>query len=327
MREPYRVLSLFAGIGGFDLGLERTGGFKTVRVVEIEPFCQRVLAKWFPTAAQTADVTVAEFHEGEADAIVGGFPCQDLSNAGRRAGLSGSRSGLYRHLVRAIRLVRPRVAVLENVAALLGRGMGTVLGDLAESGYDAEWDCLPASAVGAPHQRDRVWIVAHPRGEQHEGKGDAFRRALAAGLPEALARNTGLSAGHDAEAFAQRTDADRIGPHREAVDLFGGVELRDEQDRLVGSLGGPLADAECCGQPGSREPVNALHPTPRGFGQTAGVEHGGFAGQWAAEPDVGRVAHGVPARVDRLRALGNAVVPQIPELIGRAILAAESEAA
>src|SRR5690606_13124048 len=101
---------------------------------------------------------------GEADVVCGGFPCQDISNAGKRAGITGERSGLWRELVRAIRVVRPKYAIVENVAALLGRGMGTVLGDLAESGYDAEWDCIPASAVGAYHERDRLWIVAYIAG-------------------------------------------------------------------------------------------------------------------------------------------------------------------
>jgi DNA (cytosine-5)-methyltransferase 1 len=316
-----RVLDLFSGIGGFSLGLERTGGFKTVRLCEIEDYCRRLLAARFPGVPCSPDVTNADFQEGEADVIVGGFPCQDLSNAGRRAGLSGARSGLYRHLVRAIRVVRPLRAVLENVAALLGRGMGTVLGDLAESGYDAEWDCLPASAVGAPHQRDRVWIVAHPGGEQHQGAGDAFRRALAEGLPEAFERNTGLPAGPDAKADAFDPDAHRLGSHRAEIDQLGGLELRHEQDGFPGSLGGPMANAGGQRDAGPREPVNAGHRSADREGQADDAQHGRFGPVWATEPDVGRVAHGVPARVDRLRGLGNAVVPQIPELIGRAILA------
>jgi site-specific DNA-cytosine methylase len=116
---------------------------------------------------------------GEADVICGGFPCQDISTAGAGAGLAGERSGLWRELLRAIRVVRPRYAIVENVAALLSRGMGTVLGDLAEIGYDAEWHCIPASAVGAPHRRDRVWIIADARGEQHEGDRPPLSGAIA----------------------------------------------------------------------------------------------------------------------------------------------------
>lgn len=155
-----RLLDLFSGIGAFALALERAG-CTPVGFCEIDPFCQRVLAKHWPEVPCHDDITTREFIEGEADIITGGFPCQDVSLAGLRAGLAGARSGLYRELVRAIRVVRPKHAILENVASLLSDGMGTVLGDLAESGFDTEWDCVPASAVGAPHQRDRVWIVTH----------------------------------------------------------------------------------------------------------------------------------------------------------------------
>lgn len=154
-----RVLDLFSGIGGFSLGLERAG-MQTVAFCEIDPYCRRVLKRHWPDVPINTDITKREFTEGEADVICGGFPCQDVSLAGKRAGLSGERSGLYRELVRAIRVVRPRYAILENVAALLSDGMGRVLGDLAEGGSDAEWDCVPAETFGAPHERDRVFIVA-----------------------------------------------------------------------------------------------------------------------------------------------------------------------
>jgi DNA (cytosine-5)-methyltransferase 1 len=156
-----RELSLFSGIGGFSLGLERAGFATPVACVEIDPFCQRVLAKHWPGVPIHGDVTTREFTEGEADVITGGFPCQDISFAGAGAGLAGARSGLYRHVIRAIRLVRPRYAILENVAALLSRGLGTVLGDLAEVGYDAEWHCIQASDVGLPHARNRVIVAAY----------------------------------------------------------------------------------------------------------------------------------------------------------------------
>jgi hypothetical protein len=138
-----RVLDLFSGIGGFSLGLERAG-MCTVGFCEIDPFCRDVLTKHWPAVPIHDDVTTREFQEGEADVICGGFPCQDISVAGAGAGLAGERSGLWRELLRAIRVVRPHYAIVENVAALLGRGMGTVLGDLAEIGHDAEWHCIPA---------------------------------------------------------------------------------------------------------------------------------------------------------------------------------------
>lgn len=159
-----RVLDLFSGIGGFSLGLERAG-MTTVAFCEIDPFCRRVLAKHWPDVPCHEDVSTREFIEGEADVVCGGFPCQDISYAGEGAGLAGARSGLWRELVRAIRLVRPLYAIVENVAALLDRGMGVVLGDLAEIGYDAEWDCISACSLGATHMRRRVFIVAHPNCE------------------------------------------------------------------------------------------------------------------------------------------------------------------
>lgn len=107
-----------------------------------------------------------DFRRHHVDVLCGGFPCQDISNAGQRTGISGERSGLWRYMVRAVRVVRPKFLIVENVAALLGRGMGTVLGDLAESGYDSEWDCLSVVAFGLSHIRERTWIVSYPTGKR-----------------------------------------------------------------------------------------------------------------------------------------------------------------
>lgn len=154
-----RVLDLFSGIGGFSLGLERTGGFETVAFCEIDPICQAILTKHRPDVPIASDIRTREFHRGEAEVIVGGFPCQDISYAGKRAGLAGERSGLFWEMVRAIRVVRPELALVENVAALLTGGMGDVLGSMAADRYDAEWDCVSASDAGAPHGRPRIWIA------------------------------------------------------------------------------------------------------------------------------------------------------------------------
>lgn len=159
--KKLRVLDLFSGIGGFSLGLERTGGFETVAFCEIEEFPRRVLAKHWPEVPQFHDVTRDDFHSiGPVDLVTAGFPCQDISFAGKGAGLSGDRSGLFWHIIRAASMVGWPKLLLENVAGLLNRGMGAVLGALAAVGYNAAWHCIPASAVGAPHRRDRVWIVA-----------------------------------------------------------------------------------------------------------------------------------------------------------------------
>lgn len=206
-----------------------------------------------------------------ADVVTAGFPCQDLSYAGKGAGLSGERSGLWWQVRRTLRMVRPRFALLENVAALLNRGMGTVLGSLAAIGYDAEWHCIPASYVGAPHRRDRVWILANAcsgrRGGEIGWEVQQPWRAQIVGSGEALsnASSSGLSS-----------------PEQENL---RGTGWREERRTI----------AKC--------------------------------DWWSSEPDVGRVAHGVPSRVDRIKSLGNGLVPQIPELIGQAILESIKETA
>lgn len=159
------VGSLFAGIGGFDLGLERTGGFEIRWQVEIDEYCRRVLEKHWPHVQRYGDIREVTDVE-RVDVLCGGFPCQDISDAGSMEGIDGRRSGLWREMARLIRLVRPQYVVVENVAALLDRGLERVLRDLAEIGLHAEWHCIPAVSIGAPHRRDRLWILAYPDSER-----------------------------------------------------------------------------------------------------------------------------------------------------------------
>jgi DNA (cytosine-5)-methyltransferase 1 len=170
------VLDLFSGIGGFSLGLERAG-MRTVAFCEIDPYCRAVLRKHWPDVPIHEDVRsltsirlVNTLHRASwpIDVICGGFPCQDISEAGRGSGIEGERSGLWRSFYRLIGELRPRYAIVENVSALAWRGLGTILGDLAEIGYDAEWSSVSACSVGAPHPRERVFIVAYPEGGRRE---------------------------------------------------------------------------------------------------------------------------------------------------------------
>lgn len=174
--ESVNVLDLFSGIGGFSLGLERAG-FKTVAFCEIDPFCRQVLKKHWPDVPIYEDVRNVSKARldadgiGRVDVVTGGFPCQDISIAGNQAGIGeGARSGLWSELARIIGDLRPEYAIVENVTALLsgerGGWFGRILGDLAEIGYDAEWHCIPASSLGAIHDRDRVWIIAYPNKER-----------------------------------------------------------------------------------------------------------------------------------------------------------------
>src|SRR5262245_39145062 len=160
--------SLFAGIGGVDLGLERAG-MRCAWQVEIDDYATRALTKHWPNIPKYRDVRECGIHNlASVDCIAGGFPCQDISEAGTASGLAGKRSGLWFEFWRLIRELRPRYVLVENVSALLTRGMGTVLGNLAESGYDAEWQCISAASMGAPHLRERIFIVAYP----HRVNGD-----------------------------------------------------------------------------------------------------------------------------------------------------------
>lgn len=238
--------------------------------------------------------------------ICGGFPCQDISNAGKRAGITGERSGLWRNMVEAIRVARPKYVILENVAALLGRGMGDVLADLAALGYDAEWHCIPASAVGAPHRRDRVWVVAYPRSEQYESRGPSDEGPTAEGLHKADLADAPELLGNGRKHNA-RSNSECGGPLPKSRDGSGDENVADAARPRLSDNRGRRAFPKLDWQ---RALDNASCRSGR-------------RDDWGTEPDVGRVAHGVSSRVDRLSGLGNAVVPQIPELIGRAILEAE----
>ena len=166
-----KMLDLFSGIGGFSLAAEWTGAIETVAFCEIDPFCQKVLKKHWPDVPVFDDVKELDFTQFKGiDLVSAGFPCQDLSLAGQGEGLEGERSGLWREVARCVREASPRYLVVENVPALLIRGMGDVLSDLASCGYDAEWDCLPASAFGAYHERDRLFIVAYPQSKHRESR-------------------------------------------------------------------------------------------------------------------------------------------------------------
>jgi DNA (cytosine-5)-methyltransferase 1 len=229
MTEGATFGSLFSGIGGIDLGLERAG-WSCEWQVELDSFRREVLRRRFPGSEIHNDVTTIDAPMlRPVHLICGGFPCEDISRVGRRAGITGAKSGLWSHMHRIVRYLQPDYVLVENSTSLLVRGLDRVVADLAAIGYDAEWDCLPAAAFGAPHIRDRIYLLAYPRERRHRAS--------------------------DETVFA---------------------------------------------------------------GWASSQLHGG----WAPEPGVDRVADGIPGRVDRLAALGDAVVPAVAEWIGRRIMGA-----
>lgn len=159
------VLDIFSGIGGFSIGLEATS-MQTVAFCEINPFCRKILKKHWPSVPIFSDITTIDKKDLKTlpriDIIAGGFPCQDILVAGKGGGIKAKRSGLWKEFARLINDIRPKYAIIENVANLRSKGFINVLQDLWEIGYDAEWHCIPASAFGAPHRRDRIWIIAYP---------------------------------------------------------------------------------------------------------------------------------------------------------------------
>jgi DNA (cytosine-5)-methyltransferase 1 len=235
-----------------DLGLDRAG-MECRWQVEIDPFCRKVLAKHWKDVPKYDDVrTVGKHNLEPVDLIAGGFPCQDVSLAGKQAGLlEGNRSGLWFEFYRIICELRPRYALIENVTGLISNGLDRVICDLAKSGYDAEWQVISACAFGAPHTRERLFVVAHSKNQRYDGR----------------RRNDG----------------------------------NESRAPLYSTFGAELQHIALC------------------YGEVwvvAGQQHN----KRFVAPDILRVADGIPNRVDRLRGLGNAVVPQVAEYIGRRIL-------
>ena len=262
MTNTLKLLDCFSGIGGFSLAADWLGGFETVQFVELDPFCQKVLRKQWPHVPIHGDITSYTASVGTADVITAGFPCQDLSVAGKQAGLEGERSGLFYEVIRLARQLRPQFVVLENVGNLVSHAGGTtfqeVLFQLAKAGFDAEWAVIPAKDLGACHIRKRIWIVAHAQGEQ--------RHVLRSDYPSEA---------------PQSKSGDRY--CADASYSFGdGPQGKERKPAL--------------GEAWSQEGVRRLSPNWGGY---------------ISKPVLCRGDDGLSDRVDRLKALGNAVVPQV----------------
>lgn len=313
--------SLFSGIGGLELGLEWGGLGPVLWQVEKDPFCRAVLAKHWPGAERHEDVRAASASVlRPVDLICGGFPCQDISFAGRGAGLEGERSGLWWEFARIVREMGPRFVVVENVAALRSRGLDAVLGTLASLGYDAEWHSMRASDVGAPHLRNRVFVLAYAHGHgpvesQRREQGER-RRARDGGETMAHTERDGLQGAERSSTWEGTSGKPRRPTHT------GGEILADALGSRWQRRGGP------CGEHGGRagSAIGSGSEAQSGVGRDP---HGLSArvDRWPSRPDEAqqeweppRTAEKAANRGARLRALGNAVVPQVAEVIGRRVV-------
>lgn len=270
------VGSLFSGIGGLDLGLERAG-MRVIWNCEIDPYASRVLKKHWPDVPNIGNIKDVNWDDiSRPDVLCGGYPCQPFSVAGHRQGEEDPRH-LFPWVANAIRHLRPKYAILENVSGHLSMGFGTVQGFLAEVGYDSRWDCVPAAAVGAPHLRDRVFIIATPRPEH---------RWLVADSNDPRSRDP----------LRARWDAP----------WDGGANVAHASNEQIGRRLGSVQEDQ----------ANVRGRSCDG----TGIQIDDGREWWPIEPAVGRVAYGIPNRMDRLRGLGNAVVPQVAEHIGRIVM-------
>jgi len=295
-----KFISLFAGIGGFDLGLERAG-MECVGQVEIDKKCQAVLSKHWPKVKRMGDIRYVKGTEfGTVDLICGGFPCQPFSTAGKRKGEADDRY-LWPEMVRVIAAIRPTWIIGENVAGIISMALDKVHSDLEGIGYQMQSFIIPACAVGAPHRRDRVWIVAW------NSKSTAINKV------REIQKRENTKPGGICGVICDTIGKPRRAPSEEGLDLEGNLlsETRWDENTV-----GTFASSKNVSNTTNNERTRNRKTRP-GFGQ---FTNGNW---WDIEPGVGRVANGIPHRMDRLKQLGNAVVPQVVEEIGKAIMQIE----
>ena len=287
------ILDTFSGIGGFSYAAERlVGGFETTQFVENNPYCQKILKKHWPNVPIHDDIKTYTAKPFQFDVLCGGFPCQDLSVGGQRQGITPeTRSGLFFELVRIIRLVRPRYVLLENVAALLNFGMDIVLRELSEAGYDAEWSVISAEQRGACHKRERIWIIAYPK---HNGLSTTER--------------VGFNDKTDTETQERSQTNRKLEGSSKPSSGRTFQQVTESTDPMFKGLQGRRGKSKLQKDSGERQVVwrsqpHLLNPNWKGY---------------ISQPTVCRGNDGLSNRVDRLRALGNSIVPAVATIpLGR----------
>ena len=283
-----RHLDLFSGIGGFALAARKVG-WQTVGFCEIDPYCQKVLAKHWPGVPIYEDVRGLPYDSiGPVGIITGGYPCQGESLAGKRLGKEDDR-WLGEAFTDAVEIIRPKYAIGENVAGHITLGLDTVLSNLERIGYTTETFVIPACAVDARHRRDRVWVIGSDTSSEGSHKRKLQRRVQ------------------------RQEEQEEQEDKRKTSELGSQARSREV-----------LADTECRGRQGSGQHEQPCDTAQGEDGEATESFYGGVGAKWSFEPNVGRVANGIPRRVDRLRGLGNAIVPQVAEVIFRAINELES---
>ena len=297
-------LALFAGAGGGILG-GKLLGWRTVCAVEWEPYpasvlCARQNDGFLPPFPIWDDVQTFDGKpwRGIVDVVSGGFPCQDISAAGKGAGIDGERSGMWKEMARIIGEVRPRFVFVENSPMLTSRGLGAVIGDLAALGYDTEWGVISAADTGAPHLRERIWVVGHT--DNNGQIASEIRRSVVerSDSSQAWAKQTGKST-RPSEQHGKMADTTKLlcngGDNNARISLERKTQSELGNDSWSENVA--YADSTQCK---GNQCAKRIKPKSSDFGG---------ASWWATEPNVGRVANGIPNRIQRLKGLGNAQVP------------------
>ena len=324
-----RHLDLFSGIGGFSLGLELTGGFETVAFCEIEKFPRKVLKKHWPHIKQYKDIKELTNEQLETDGIIpidiitGGYPCQPFSVAGRKRGEKDKRH-LWPEMFRLVKECRPTWVIGENVSGHIKLGLDTVLENLESEGYTVRTFSISASSIGANHQRERVWIVAYSECDNDKQEIRRINEEKKS-IQRKYRKNNSNSWEFSGTDSIRETNNKYVEDTRRTLrqgSLFEGEnenEIRKENanqfERSGSSSGNGISNTDSQrlqGLRAERELREGQEETPFGWERW-----------WELEPDVGRVANGVPKRVDRLKGLGNSLVPTIPFIIGNSILETE----
>ena len=320
MKPPLKILDGFAGIGGFSYAAHKiVGGFETTQFIEIDKFCQKLLAKRFPNIPIHDDVRTFTANLGEFDVFCSGFPCQDISVAGLQKGITKeTRSGLFFEVIRIIRMVRPKFVILENVAAILNNGLDIVLGELSEAGYDAEWAIVSCEDMGGCHRRQRWWCVAYPNSKGMEGRVMEVMHEL------------------------------QIPSHSRKADSYSGKELTHPNNNGSSStekcgINEKTSNGTSQGQNATSQSQRSSEPTSSGSFQSVSNTSNSYGsrtqGNWSkeyksiwanafinssqgrtlgrdwtryvSEPCLRRGDDGLRGRMDRLKSLGNSVSPPV----------------